>query len=83
MSEHEKPFYGKWVLREQEQEYIAHLLEKYQKEPVTEELKKKVYDELMQEKYLGHILIPFRVVMRRDVYKKYPDRIDVILDTKV
>jgi hypothetical protein len=77
------PFYGKHVLRDREQDYIRTLLKKYHHEPVSEELKQKVWDELMMEKYLGNITIPFRVVVRRDTYGKYPPHIEVILDTKV
>lgn len=83
MSETEEPFYGSWVYRRREQDYIQAILRKYQTEPVSDELKKQVYDNLMREKYLGNITIPFRVVLRRDAYGKYPNRIEVILDTKV
>ena len=83
MSLHEHPFYGHQILREREQRYIQDLLVKYRNLPVTEELKQKIYDELMMEKYHGRIKIPFRVVTRRDIYGKYPECIDVILDTKV
>ncbi len=80
---HEQPFYGSHILVDKEQEYIKKLLRKYRGEPVSEELKQKVYDELMMEKYLGHITVPFRVVVRRDTYGKYPPHIEIILDTKV
>ena len=80
---HDLPFYGKHVLLDHEQEYIQKLLKKYHAEPVTEELKQKEYDELMMEKYHGRITVPFRVVVRRDIYGKYPPHIEVILDTKV
>lgn len=83
MSDREKPFYGKWIYRDQEAIHIQNLMKKYQDLPVTEELKKKVYEELSREKFLGHITIPFRLVLRRDVYGKYPERLEVILDTKV
>lgn len=77
------PFYGKEIIRRKEQEYIHHLLKKYKDESPTEELKAKIWDELQMEKHKGSITIPFKVVMRRDIYKKYPDYIEVILDTKV
>lgn len=80
---HEEPFYGKRIVRDNEQQYIKTLLANYRNEPVTEELKQKVYDELIMEKHLGNVSIPFRVVVRRDVYGKYPPHIEVILDTKV
>lgn len=83
MSETEAPFYGSWVYRRREQDDIQAILRKYQTEPVSDELKKKVYEDLMREKYLGNLTIPFRVVLRKDAYGKYPNRIEVILDTKV
>lgn len=79
----EHPFYDFDILRSKEQKYIQNLLKKYNSEPVTEELKKKIWDELQMEKYHGRIRIPFKVVMRKDVYRKYPDYIEIILDTKV
>jgi len=81
--EEEHPFYGVDILRTPEQLYILDLLRKYKESPVTEELKKKIWDELQMEKYHGRIKIPFKVVMRRDPYHKFPDYIEVILDTKV
>ena len=83
MTDHHKPFYDVDILRTREQQYINDLLSKYRKEPVTEELKQKIWDELQQEKFKGTIKIPFKVVMRRDPSRKYPDMIEVILDTKV
>jgi len=81
--EHEHPFYGQVIVRRSQQEYIKKLMEKYQKEPVTDELKKKVWDELQMQKHLGIITIPFKLGVRRDPYGKFPDVIEVILDTKV
>lgn len=83
MSEHEHPFYGYTIIRRQEEEHIKKLMEKYQGQPVSEELKKKVWDELQMEKYLGKVTIPFRMAVRRDPYGKFPDIIEIILDTKV
>lgn len=84
VSKHEEhPFYGENIFRHQEQSYIQNLLKKYKKEPVTDELKKKIWNELQTEKHLGRIKIPFKVVIRKDPYKKFPDYIEVILDTKV
>lgn len=77
------PFYGHVIVRPNEEEYIKNLLKKYKQEPVTQELKKKIWDELQMEKHLGNIKIPFKVVMRRDITRKFPDYIEVILDTKV
>lgn len=82
-SEDEHPFYGINVIRNKEQEFIKNLLKKYQNEAVTEELKAKIWDELQMEKYKGNITIPFKIVMRRDSLRKYPDYVEVILDTKV
>ncbi len=76
-------FYDRPILRQQEQEYIEKLLQKYKKEPATEELKQKIWDELQQEKHKGNITIPFKIALRQDHYGRYPDTIEVILDTKV
>ena len=59
------------------------LLKKYDKEPATEELKKKIWDELQNEKFLGRVTIPFKIVLRRDPKGQFPSYIEVILDTKV
>lgn len=80
---HDHPFYGHVIIRRQEEEYIRSLMKKYQNEPVTEELKKKVWDELQMEKHLGNITIPFRLATRMDPYGKFPNLIEIILDTKV
>lgn len=80
---HERPFYGHIIIRRKEEEYIKSLMEKYQNTPVNEELKKKVWDELQMEKHLGNITIPFKLAVRMDPYGKFPDLIEVILDTKV
>ena len=79
----EHPFYGIDIIRRKEQEYIRKLLAKYRQEPVTDELKAKIWDELQMEKYHGRITIPFKVIMRRDSSHKFPDFIEVMLDTKV
>lgn len=81
--EENHPFYGYEIVRNEQQERIQTLLRKYKNEPASEELKKKIWDELQREKYLGHITIPFKVVLRRDPSGKYPDCVEVILDTKV
>jgi len=82
-AEQEHPFYGHDILADREQEHIKNLLKKYKTEPVTEELKKKIWDELQMEKYYGRVKIPFKVVLRRDSTGKFPDYVEVILDTKV
>lgn len=80
---HPHHFYGYAVIRRKQQEYIQKLLQKYQGMPVSEELKKKVWDELQMEKHLGNVTIPFKMAVRRDPYGKFPDIIEIILDTKV
>ena len=79
----EHPFYGYEIVRREEQEYIQTLLAKYKNEKVDETLKKKIWDELQMEKFHGRVTIPFKVVMRRDPSHKFPDYIEIILDTKV
>lgn len=79
----EHPFYGKHVFRHQEQDYIQSILAKYLKEPVSESLKEKIWNDLQMAKYEGKITIPFKVVMRRDIYGQYPEYVDIILDTKL
>lgn len=81
--EHEEPFYGKVIIRRKEEEYIKSLLKKYQHEPVNEDLKKKVWDELQMEKHYGRVTIPFKLAVRMDPSGKFPDILEVILDTKV
>ncbi len=80
---HGVPFYDRDILRFQEQQAIENLLKKYRNDPPTEDLKKKIWEELMMEKYLGRITIPFKVVLRKDPEGKFPNHIEVILDTKV
>lgn len=79
----EPPFYGQDILRKREEEYIKDLLKKYKNEPVTDELRKKIWDELQMEKYHGRISIPFKIATRRDPTGKFPEYIEIILDTKV
>ena len=83
MSKHKHPFYGKDVIRRQEQEFIQEFLKKYRKEPVTEALKQKIWEDLQLEKHHGNVTIPFKVVLRKDPSGTFPDYIEVILDTKV
>ncbi len=83
MPEHEHPFYGYEIIRRSEEEYIKELLKKYRKEKVSEELKQKIWDELQMEKYHGRLTIPFKIVARRDPSGKFPEYIEIILDTKV
>lgn len=80
---HERPFYGKQVARQVEEEFIQSIVSKYRKDPVNEELMEKVYNELMHEKYLGNITIPFKVLMQKDETGRRPDYIEILLDSKV
>lgn len=82
-SEEELPFYGENVIRGEEQEFIKNLLKKYKDTPVDEELQKKIWNDLQMEKYKGTIKIPFKVILKRDALRKYPDYVEVILDSKV
>ncbi len=81
--EEEHPFYGTVIYRGREEEYIKNILKKYRHEPATEELKKKIWEELQMAKYEGLVTIPFKVVLRRDSSGKFPDYVEIILDTKV
>lgn len=81
--EHEPPFYGRDIYGSREQEYIRQLLKKYRHEPVTDELRKKIWDELQMEKHCGRIAIPFKIATRRDPTGRFPNFIEIILDTKV
>ena len=84
MEEHdEHPFYGYDIIRREQQEYINTLLKKYRGLPASEELKKKIWDELQMEKYYGRVTIPFKITTRLDSSGKFPNCIEVILDTKV
>lgn len=82
MHEH-LPYYGKKISRAQQQEYIRHILSKYRKDPPNEDLQKKIHDDLMQEKDLGHVTIPFRVLLEKDETGARPAYIEIILDSKV
>jgi hypothetical protein len=81
--EHEHPFYGMHIIKRTQKEYIEKLMEKYKNDSVNDELKKKVWDELQMEKYHGRITIPFKIAVRLDPTGKFPDYIEIILDTKL
>lgn len=83
MSHSHKFFYDDPIFRDEQQAFINKLLKKYKKEPATEELRQKIYDELAAEKAKGTLRIPFKVVLRKDPNRLYPPLIEVILDTKV
>ncbi len=78
-----EPFYDQEIIRRQQHEYINEILSKFKGEKPSEELKRKIYEELMMEKHLGRISIPFKVVLRKDPHQQFPDIVEVILDTKV
>ena len=77
------PFYGNEIIRRREQEYINGLLKKYRHLEVNDELQSKIWNELQMEKHAGRITIPFKITMRKDMNKDFPDYIEIILDTKV
>ena len=79
----EPPFYGEVISPRRQQEFIQQTLNKYQAEPPNEETKSKVYEELMMGKHHGKITIPFQVKLIKDPFKRYPDYIEVLLETKV
>ena len=79
----EEPFYGKIINRQEEEDYIRNIVESYTGETVDEKLKKKVYQKLAMEKHYGRIHIPFKVEIVKDPYHRYPDHLEVILETKV
>jgi len=77
------PFYGFNIISRNEKDKVEEILKVFKDEPVTEELKKKIWDKLQMARHEGVISIPFKVVMRRDSTHKFPEHIEVILDTKV
>lgn len=83
MSEHVRPYYGKWIIPDEEQKRIETLMKPFQNQPVSEELRKQVYETLSEAKFRGEISIPFRIVIAQDAYKRYPDCLKIILDTKL
>ena len=78
-----KDFYGRPIHKDLEQEKVRRLLKKYDDLSVTEELQKRIWDELTTAKEKGEIAIPFKVVLRRGTAGHYPDTIEVILDSKL
>lgn len=84
MADHqENPFYGVAVICRSEKEKIRKILAPFKQEPVSEALKKRIWDALQAAKQRGEILSPFKVVSRRDSSRAFPEYIEVILDTKV
>lgn len=78
-----RSFWGFDIIRNQQEHHIEKLMEKYKDHPVDEELKEKVWNELQMEKHEGRITIPFKLAIRRDTSGKFPDYLEVILDSKV
>lgn len=76
-------FYGEQIYRHRQEKFIKELLKKFEGKEASDELKKAVWDALQAEKAKGNITIPFKIAVRRDPYRKFPDKIEVILDTKV
>ena len=68
---------------DRQQELIRKILQKYRGRTVDSALHQEIWDELQMEKHLGHITIPFKVIKKVDPEEKYPDTIEVLLDTKV
>jgi hypothetical protein len=80
---HHPFFYDKAIIARSEQEYINKILDKHRHEPADEKLMKTLWDELQEEKRLGHISIPFKMALRKDPSGSVPAHIEIILDTKV
>jgi len=83
MSKRKHYFYDKAILEDRESETVKKILSQYKNEKADEELKKKIWDDLQHEKCEGRLSIPFKVVLRRDEYGRYPPTVEVILDTKL
>lgn len=81
--EEEHPFYGTDIIRREEKEIIQEILKKYKGQEVNDDLKKRIWDELQLAKHHGIITIPFKIAVRKDPLGKYPNYIEVILDSKV
>lgn len=78
-----KPFYGKEIDPASEKQVIEKILSKYRCEPVSADLKKRIYNELSQAKETGLITIPFKIVFHEGTESFRPPCIEVILETKV
>ncbi len=78
-----EPFYGCEIDPNDEQAKINKILSKYSLEPVSDDLRKKIYSELTRAKAEGIIKIPFKVIMRKHPTHAHRNFIEVVLDTKV
>lgn len=76
-------FYEKEIVRVREQERIKKILTKYQNEPLSDELKEKIYNDLVEERHKGNISIPFQLNVKKDASAAHPPYIEVLLDTRV
>ena len=76
-------FFGKKIDPDHEQAIIESVLKKYRMEEASEELRKKIYADLVALKENCEITIPFQVVLRKDFFNKHRPYIEIVLDTKV
>lgn len=83
MSHAHKYFYDEPIFRSRQQAFVNDLLKKYKNEPATEELRQKIYDDLSAEKAKGTLKMPFKVILKQDALHRFPDQIEILLDTKV
>ncbi len=67
----------------QEQKTINAILAKYTHEKPDENLKKKIYADLMSAKEKGTLTLPFKVTLRKIPDPSVTDFIEVTLDTKL
>lgn len=80
---HHTPFYGQVIDRQEQQALVAKILDKYKSAPASEELQQKIWQELSIFKAQGLLLMPFKVILRKDPSGKQKTYIEIILDTKV
>ncbi len=78
-----KPFYGKQIDPDLEQEKIERLLAPLKGLPVDEELKEKAYKLLAHAKHKEEISIPFSIEIREDPSGVRASYLEVRLETKV
>ena len=79
----EHPFYDQEIVRDDQEAYIEALMKRFKGREVNDELKKEIWNELQNQKHKGNITIPFKMATRKDPTGKFPDYIEVILDSKV
>lgn len=81
MSHH--PFYGQIIDREKQQSIAREVLQKYKNMQADEALLQKVWQELSQFKAQGILVMPFKVVLRKDPTGVFKPYVEVIFDSKV